>query len=510
MGKTITLADLFCGAGGTSTGAVEAIESLGHRAALTAVNHWPVAVETHKVNHPDARHFCASLDSINPRHLFDDGQLDLLWASPECTHHSIARGGKPVSDQSRATAWCVARWAEALRPNYILIENVKEFQTWGPIGVDGRPLKSRAGETFQAWIAVLRSLGYTVDWRVLCAANYGDPTTRERLFVQAVRGRRKIFWPDATHSRGGQPDLFGARKPWVAAREVIDWDIPSGSIYERKRPLADKTLRRIFDGLHKFGIQPFVASWDHQSGNGVWGQDAPLSTVTTKARHGVVEPFLVELKGTTDGHIGRSSKPLSEPLSTVQANGTHHGLAEPYLVQVAHGDSGGTRTRPLTEPMSTICGTRGEWALCSPALLPQQSDGVLRPIDEPVPTVATAGAIALVEPFLVSYYGQGGPRRVAEPMDTITTKDRFALVRPEVVVRGKRYLLDIRFRMLQPKELAAAQGFRADYRFTGTKTEQVKQIGNAVPRRMARAIVYAALNQCSDVSALDHPNLLAA
>jgi len=174
---------MFCGAGGTSAGATEAIEALGYRAILTAINHWPVAVATHEANHPGARHFCASLDALNPRDLYRDGELDVLWASPECTHHSVARGGKPINDQSRATAWCVVRWADALRPGVILVENVPEFRTWGPIGSDGRPLKSRKEEVFRSWISTLDAIGYKVDHRILVAADYGDPTTRRRLFI---------------------------------------------------------------------------------------------------------------------------------------------------------------------------------------------------------------------------------------------------------------------------------------------------------------------------------------
>ena len=174
------IADLFCGAGGTSAGAIEAIEAIGLTPELTAVNHWDVAIETHTKNHPDMRHLCTGVDAVNPRDLFQEDELDLLWASPECTHHSIARGGKPCNDQSRSTAWCVIRWAEALRPPVILIENVPEFQTWGPIGTNGRPLASRKGETFRAWLAAIESLGYKTDYRLLCAADYGDPTTRDR------------------------------------------------------------------------------------------------------------------------------------------------------------------------------------------------------------------------------------------------------------------------------------------------------------------------------------------
>jgi DNA (cytosine-5)-methyltransferase 1 len=529
------IADLFCGAGGTSAGAVEAIAAMGKKPIVTAVNHWNVAIATHTANHPEARHLCTGIDSINPRELFKENELDMLWASPECTHHSVARGGKPINDQSRATAWCVVRWAEALRPPVILIENVPEFATWGPIGSNNRPLASRRGETFRAWLAALESLGYKTDYRLLCAADYGDPTTRTRLFIQAVRGRRKIVWPEATHSKEG--DMFATRR-WVAARECIDWDLEGGSIYERKKPLSDKTLARIEAGLRKFGlkgfivpqnssnkargvdspvptltttsrgvglVEPFIVAWDHTSGgagSGISGIGDPISTVVTKARHGLAEPFLVELRGTGKKQVEGSAKSLDQPCSAVTTSGAHHALIEPFLVKTANGISRGSeasRTKSLESPMPTVCGNRGDLALIEPHLLPQQSDGRLRPVSEPAPTVATAGAIALVEPFLVSFYGNGQPHDISDPAPTVTCKDRFGLVRPIVEVDGNRYLLDIRFRMLQPHELALAQGFPKEYRFTGNKTDQVKQIGNAVPRRLARAIVGAVTTQCSDV-----------
>lgn len=377
MIRPLEIADLFCGAGGTSTGAVQAAEALGYSPRVTAVNHWTRAVETHSANHPAARHLCASVDSLNPRSLYNEGQLDILWASPECTHHSRARGGRPMRDQSRATAWCVARWAEALRPGVIMVENVPEFTEWGPLDANGKPEKAQKGETFRAWIAALESLGYTVEWRILCAANYGDPTTRRRLFVQAVRGRRKIVWPEPAYLPS--TDLLGKR-PWKSAENhVIDWSIPTPPIDQRKRPLATKTLERIERGLR------------------------------------------------------------------------------------AHGGIGGA------------------------FLLPQQSDGRLRSVSEPAPTVATAGAIALV----IEYYGNGQARPVSKPLPTVTCNDRFALLRVE---KGRRC-----FRMLQPHELAAAQGFPRGYHFAGTKTEQIRQIGNAVPCGFARALIAAQLTQNPDV-----------
>jgi DNA (cytosine-5)-methyltransferase 1 len=406
--STIRIADLFCGAGGTSTGAVQAARNLGHAVELTAVNHWDRAVETHSANHPEARHLCASVDSLNPRHLYPDGRLDILWASPECTHHSRARGGKPMQDQSRATAWCVTRWADALSPACIMVENVPEFAEWGPLGEDGKPVSGQKGRTFYAWIETLKSLGYQVDWRELCAADYGDPTTRTRLFVQAVRGVRRIVWPEPTHVP--ELDMFG-KPSWRSAQDaVIDWSIPAPLIAERKRPLAPKTMARIRKGLTQYGGRPFIVAMEH--GGRTVPADAPLPTVTC-------------------------------------AKGGAMGVA--YL-------------------------------------LPQQSDGKLRPASQPAPTVSTAGAIALV----VQYYGTGQARPVTEPLPTVTCNDRFGLIHANS--RG------VGFRMLQPHELAAAQGFPRGYQFTGNKTEQVRQIGNAVPCGFSRALIAAHLTQRADVA----------
>jgi DNA (cytosine-5)-methyltransferase 1 len=279
-----------------------------------------------------------------------------------------------------------------------MAENVPEFEEWGPLGSNGKPLQSRKGETFRAWVETLRSIGYTVDWRVLCAADYGDPTTRRRLFVQAVRGRRRIVWPEPTHS--SEANLFGLPR-WRPAAEIIDWSLPIQTLSERKRPLAPKTLARIREGLARYGGQPFVVAMEH-----------------------------------------------------------------------------GGRTVPAAQPLPTVTCARGG-AMGVAYLLPQQSGGSLRPATEPAPTVSTSGAIALV----VEYYGNGQARPVTDPLPTVTCNDRFALVEAS----GSR----IGFRMLQPHELAAAQGFPSNYQFTGTKTEQVRQIGNAVPCGFSRALVAA-------------------
>lgn len=510
--RTIEILDLFCGAGGTSTGAIEAVHACGRRPRLTAINHWSVAIETHERNHPNSRHLCTGVDQVNPRTLYPAGDLGILWASPECTHHSVARGGKPINDQSRATAWCVVKFADQLLPPVILVENVPEFRTWGPLirvrvmGKNGkltyewRPDPKRKGQTFRAWVSALESLGYRVEWKVQCSADFGDPTTRERLIVQAVRGRLKTVWPNPTHAEHPSGSLL----PWVPASSIIDWSLPCPSIYERKKALSPKTLSRIYEGLKKFGLKPSLICMEH--GGVVRESSRPMPTITTAkgGAIGVAKPYLVRLRGGSESHLRSSSSSVDDPVPAVTANGTHVGVVSPFLVQVAHGNGGdqnadSRRSRSIDTPLPTVCGQRGEWAFCEPSLLPQGGGGVLRSVDEPAPTIATDGAVALVEPFLVSYYGTGNAASLDRPMESITTKDRFGFVRPVVEFDGQRYLLDIGFRMLQPHELALAQGFAPEYVFAGTKTQQVKQIGNAVTRRLARAHVAAVLKQNPDV-----------
>jgi len=286
--RNVEACDLFCGAGGSSTGLLAACADMGRGLRLTAVNHWEVAVETHAANHPGARHLCETLDGVDPRKLYEPGKLDLLLASPECTSHSRAKGGAPVDDQSRATAWHVVRWADALRPRAVLVENVPEFLRWGPVGSNGRPLRGREGHTFHAWAGAIESLGYSVRWRVLNSADYGAATSRERLFVQAVRGRRAARWPGQTHAREGGGGLFADLPPWRPASEVLDWSDAGTPLAGRDRPLCPRTMERIEGGARRFPGEPFLTVY-----YGTGTADSvrrPLRTLTGRDRLGLVVP----------------------------------------------------------------------------------------------------------------------------------------------------------------------------------------------------------------------------
>lgn len=509
---SISAADLFCGAGGTSSGLFHACASLGLYVDLVAINHWTIAIETHRANHPEARHICANLESIDPRQAVPTGVLDLLVASPECTHHSIARGGKPVCDQLRASAWHILRWIELLQVENILIENVREFRDWGPTDLAGKPIRSRKGETYRAFLGALRSMNYTVEDRVLNAADYGDPTSRKRLFIQAKRGSRKITWPKPTHGNG---------QPYRTAREIIDWSIPGESIFKRKKPLSKNTLARIAAGLRKYGgenAEPFLVML--YGTNDARSVDRPMPTVTAGGNHvGLCEPFLVRYHGShlgkKDGDrrthslqlplpaldtsnryglvepfvLGQQScaapRSVNKPLPTISTAGAI-ALVEPFVMHTNH--AGGKRIHSVDKPLPTVtCGHRGEMALVEPFILPplgfyarQGKANRPRSMNEPLQTITSRGGGYLVEPFLTKYYGTAVGQSVDKPLDTITTKARFGLVEPVG--------LDIRFRMLQPHELAAAMSFSSDYVFKGNKTETVKQIGNAVPVMTAAAL----------------------
>jgi DNA (cytosine-5)-methyltransferase 1 len=518
---TVRAIDLFCGAGGLSCGLAQACEHLDHQVELAAVNHWERAIETHEQNHPWADHYHAKVEELDPREVFETERVDILTGGPQCTHFSTARGGRPVDEQKRASPWHVLDWLQKLYIDNFVIENVPEFTTWGPVGADGQPLQSQQGETFDAWINALHSLGYNIDWTVLNAADYGDATSRERLFIIGRRQYRPE-WPEPTHNEGGQqPET----EPWRSAAEIIDWSDPGESIWTRNRPLVNNTMQRIAEGIRRHGHDELAAYAD------VVGDLTKTDVKTMQANAVTIdedgsiptdqdEPFLVQTAIPDETDVGtRKSKESPEPRT---------GLCLPYLL----GQQSGSRPRNVAEqPVPTIA-TRGAISLIDPQcfVLPRNgyqrglhsnpaSDPAERPlhtvtaknhdghvstpylvpfyserkgqaprihdIDEPTPTItATGSQPAVTQPYLIQYNGQSGAQDVEEPLPTVTTRDSFALCLPEHYPWG----LDIRFRMLQPRELAAAMGFPSEYEFVGNKTETIEQIGNAVPVNLAQAL----------------------
>lgn len=502
MKRMIQACDLFCGAGGTSSGLAAACRSFGLDVDLLAINHWNVAIQSHWANHPWARHLCQNLEAVDPTKVVPSGYLDLLVASPECTYFSVARGGRPVEDQLRASAWQVLRWAERLYIKSILIENVPEFAKWGPVDQGGAPIKEREGETFRALLQALRSLDYTVDHKVLTAADYGDATTRRRLFIMARKGKDTVVWPEPSHAKAGK----GGLKPWRTAREIIDWTNPGKSIFERQKPLAKTTLARIEAGLQKFcGFPPEPFLVKLYGTSNVAPVDGPLPTVTATGQHlALCNPFLL-------GHrqFGQDLVDgVDRPLRTITTKTTDVKVVQPFIVGVEHTGAHGKQVRDAEAPLPTVS-AHSRMAVCNPFVVgcggPARA-GEPKSVDRPLDTVLTRNHKALISPdavlvkleeaavegvratpFLVKYYGTGKAQSVDRPLDTVTTKPRFALCVP--LADGKHgVLVDILFRMLEPKELAAAMSFPKEYQFSGPRSDQIKQIGNAVPCELARSL----------------------
>lgn len=500
-------ADLFCGAGGTSTGLLQAAKKLNKKIRLVAVNHWDLAIATHSANHPGVDHYNSDLRDVDPRAVVPSGKLRLLVASPECTHFSKARGGRPMSKQSRASVKYVIKWINNLDVEDVLIENVPDFMTWGPLhrvctcgqGPNdkvkhgkgckfGTPVENRKGEFFNRFIARLRSLGYSVAYRVLNAANYGDPTTRKRLFILA-RKHRKIQWPEPTHDRVGG-DMFGPKEKWKSARDIIDWSLKGESVFSRKKPLSPNTMRRIYAGLAKFGGKAFVIG--QQSGSAPRSVEEPIPTIAGAGAISLIEPFLM----TTNWTATNRSQPRSvdEPMPTVTGQGSI-ALVEPFLVEYHGGGGSERRTRSVNDPLPTL-DTSNRFGLVEPFIMQMEHSTAesgdsrrVYPLSRPLPTVTRKGMFGLVEPFLVEYYGKGSAASIDQPLGTVTGNDRFGLAEPAIFeMDGGRYILDIRFRMLQPHELAAAMSFPSRYKFQGTRDQAVKQIGNSVPVGVAEAL----------------------
>jgi DNA (cytosine-5)-methyltransferase 1 len=477
--------DLFAGGGGASTGIEQA---LGRHVDI-AVNHDPEAVSLHQANHPQTRHFVSDVFEVDPLAVTEGRPIGLLWASPDCKHFSKAKGGKPVSKKIRGLAWVVVKWARLVRPRIICLENVEEFQTWGPLTDAGLPCPDRKGKTFQRWVAQLRNLGYAVEWRELRACDYGAPTIRKRLFLVARCDGQPIQWPAPTHGKG--------LKPYRTAAECIDWSLPCPSIFERERPLAEATLRRIAHGIKRYVIdaaRPFIVPVTHNQGTNVAPVDQPLRTITTAKRgeFALAVPALQTIGyGERAGQHPRVQD-IGAPLGTcVGAN--KHALVAAFLAKHYGGHE--TPGTPLDKPCSTVT-TQDHHHLVTSNLAKLRGTSNSAASDAPLGTVSAQGFHhAEVRALLLKYYGTDQDPQLREPLHTVTTKDRFGLV----TVHGEDYFIaDIGMRMLQPRELYRAQGFPDSYAIDRgadgrvlSKAAQVRMCGNSVCPPLARAIVEA-------------------
>jgi len=470
--------DAFAGGGGASMGTRAATG----KSVDIAINHDPIAIAVFQDNNPATECYRADVFSVDPVRACRGRHVRHLHASPDCKHFSRAKGSAPVSASVRALADVVVDWAKAVRPDLITLENVPEFVEWGPLNSKGKPVKERRGELFLAWRSKLEALGYVIEHRVLHAHHFGAPTSRKRLFLVARCDGQPICWPEPTHGPG--------LKPYRTAASCIDWSIPAPSIFERKRPLAPATLRRIAAGIVRFVLanpRPFVVTL--RNNVAPRGLDQPLTTVSAQGtHHALIAPTLVQTGyGERKGQAPRVLD-LHKPLGAVVAGGQKHGLVNALLAPFVSQFYGGQVGHELKKPLPTITAT-DHHALGAVTLAPEQ--------------VAHAFPNATkVLPFLTTYYGSEADigQAIDAPLRTITTRDRFALV--TVVVDGVTYaIVDIGLRMLEPHELLKAQfgpysrGYRLDKALT--KKDQVRLIGNSVVPQMQEAVVRANLGPSS-------------
>lgn len=553
--------DNFAGGGGASTG----IELAIGRNVDIAINHDPDAIAMHRANHPNTKHYCEDVWEVDPVEACKGKPVTLAWFSPDCKHFSRAKGGKPADKNIRGLAWVAVKWAYLVRPSVIMLENVPEIQTWGPLGKDNRPIKERAGETFDGFIkalstgistdhpafqemcealsiswesemamALIKGLGYDIQFRTLRSCDYGAPTTRQRFYMIARCDGRKIVWPKPTHGQKNSADVkSGKKKPYHTAAECIDWSIPAQSIFERDRPLAENTLRRIARGIRRFVIdnpEPFIVTVNH-GGDNFRGQsiNEPLQTVTAKHGYGIVTPTIM---CNNENNVGAR---VDSPLPTV-TTGNRNFLVAPTLIQY-HSETSKEEVRgqEVDQPIMTI-DTAPRYALSCAHIMKNYGGGYTgagskadapldtvtatdhnslvtahimtmrnhmdgQPVDEPLGTITAGTTHHLeVQAFLLKYYGNGTANSVSEPLDTVTARDRFALV----TIHGEEYIItDIRMRMLQPRELFNAQGFPEDYIIDHDadgkvypKVKQVARCGNAVTPPVPAALVRANLPEC--------------
>lgn len=532
--------DNFAGGGGASTG----IELATGYSVDIAINHDPEAIKMHKANHPNTIHYCENVWAVDPVKACKGHPVGLAWFSPDCKHFSKAKGGKPKDKNIRGLAWVACRWAGLVRPRVIMLENVEEFKTWGPLNRGHHPIKSKQGKTFKKFVRQLNDLGYEVQFKELIAADYGAPTMRKRFFMIARYDGKPIVWPEPTHAPADSEEVkAGLLKPYVGAYTQIDFSRPCPSIFDTSeeikekygiravRPLAQKTMDRIARGLKKFVLdnpEPFIVQCNHGGERRPNDIREPMPTITGKHGYGIVEPYMVQIGQT--GFSKDRSKDVREPLTTIVSK-NEHCLISPTLIQY-HSETaqGEVRGQTIKDPIMTVDGSNRYGLVTSflhkyydggykeagesmenplPTVTAWDHNSVVtanliqmnnhcdgKDIRQPLPTITAGdGHFGEVRAFLIKYYGQGTGQDINEPLDTVTSRDRFGLV----TIEGVDYqIVDIGLRMLEPRELYGCQGFPADYiidhDYTGKtypRSEQVRRCGNAVcppiPAAMVRA-----------------------
>lgn len=536
------IVDNFAGGGGASTG----IEMATGRSVDIAINHDPEAIRMHKTNHPDTEHYCENVWAVDPVKACGGHPVALAWFSPDCKHFSKAKGGKPKDKNIRGLAWVACRWAGLVRPRVIMLENVEEFKTWGPLNRSHRPIKKKYGQTFRRFVNQLNELGYEVEFKELVAADYGAPTMRKRFFMIARCDGRPIVWPEPTHAPADSPDVAAGRlKPYVGAYTQIDFSMPCPSIFDTSveikkkygirtvRPLAENTMKRIARGVQKFVIdnpEPFIIQCNHGGERRPQDIHEPMPTITGKHGYGIVKPKLAPcIMCNNENNVGAS---VEIPLPTITAGNRNYAAAVTMIQYHSETAAGKVRGQDIKEPIMTVDASNRYGLVTSflhkyydggyqgaggkvedplPTVTAWDHNSVVtsnliqmnnncdgKDIRKPIPTITAGdGHFGEVRAFLVKYYGCGTGQDIEKPLDTITAHDRFGLV----TIHGVDYqIVDIGLRMLEPKELYGCQGFPEDYiidkDYTGEaypRSEQVKRCGNAVCPPIPAALVKANL-----------------
>jgi DNA (cytosine-5)-methyltransferase 1 len=538
------IVDNFAGGGGASTG----IELATGYSVDIAINHDPEAIKMHKANHPNTEHYCENVWAVDPVKACKGHPVALAWFSPDCKHFSKAKGGKPKDKNIRGLAWVALRWAGLVRPRVIMLENVEEFKTWGPLNRRHHPIKSKQGRTFEKFVQQLTDLGYEVQFKELVAADYGAPTMRKRFFMIARCDGKPIVWPEPTHAPADSEEVkAGLKKPYVGAYTQIDFSRPCPSIFDTSeeikekygiravRPLAQKTMDRIARGFIKFILnnpKPFIIQCNHGGERRPNDIREPMPTITGKHGYGIVEPYMVQIGQT--GFTKDRSKDVREPLTTIVSK-NEHCLISPTLIQY-HSETSkdGVRGQTIEDPIMTVDSSNRYGLVTSflhkyydggykgagetvenplPTVTAWDHNSVVtanliqmnnhcdgKDIRQPLPTITAGdGHFGEVRAFLIKYYGDATGQDIEQPLDTVTARDRFGLV----TIEGVDYqIVDIGLRMLEPRELYGCQGFPEDYiidhDYTGKtypRSEQVRRCGNAVCPPIPAALVRANLSE---------------